>query len=213
VNFSVGTAEGRARSWKVSYGGPYDLRRQGFSQPSLTGTFSATRPGQSLSLAAVVNTPGLDQTRTELSRGDLTANWQFGTRVALNARAQYSRTRTGAFPDDVPTDTLILDPLRVGIAIGKGPRPGAYLTGTLRQTFTWKDGQRVDPKPLAPVIGLTIDRCCWALQAEIDLTPGVERYRLGVSLPGSTRYPLFDYGVDGVNVPLLPDSLNPGAGR
>ena len=96
----------------------------------------------------------------------------------------------------------------MGIAIGDGPRPGAYVTAALRQTFTWVDGERLNPAPLAPVIGLTIDRCCWALQAEIDMS--LRRYRLGISLPGSSSYPLFDYGVGGLNIPLLPGPLNPG---
>ncbi|SMB90496.1 LPS-assembly protein LptD [Deinococcus hopiensis] len=211
VSFSVGSLAGQATNWQLTYGGPYDLRRAGFTQPALTGSLNATRPGESLALSATVNTPGLDQQRTEVVRADLNANWQFGVRVALSGRASYYRQRSGTFPNDLATDTLILDPLRVGIAIGNGPRPGAYLTGSLRQTFTWKDGERVDPKPLAPVIGLTIDRCCWAAQAEIDLSLG--RYRLGVSLPGSKSYPLFEYGTGGLNVPLLPDAINPGATR
>ncbi|GAA5514511.1 LPS-assembly protein LptD [Deinococcus carri] len=208
VNYSVGTVSGRATNWQLAYGGPYDLRRGGFTRPAVTGSLNATRPGQRLGLSAVVNTPGLDQPRTELTRADVSADWQFGTRVALAGRAVYTRTRSGTYPDDVPTDTLIFDPLQVGIAIGNGPKPGAYLTGSLRQTFTWKDGERVNALPLAPVIGLTIDRCCWALQAEIDLS--LRRYRLGISLPGSAGYPLFEYGTGGLNVPLLPGVLNPG---
>jgi hypothetical protein len=208
VTFSVGTAAGRATNWQLTYGGPFDVVRWGFTRPTLSGSFRATRPGQSLGIAAVVNTPGLDQPRTELTRADLNAEWQFGTRASLSGRAVYSRFRTGTFPDDVATDTLILDPIRVGVAIGNGPKPGAYLTASLRQTFTWRDGVRVNPAPLAPVIGLTIDRCCWALQAEIDMS--IRRYRLGISLPGSTSYPLFEYGTGGLNVPLLPGPLNPG---
>lgn len=202
VTFSVGTVPGRATNWQLTYGGPFDVRRWGFTRPTLSGSLTATRPGQSLALAATVNTPGLDQPRTELTRADVNANWQFGSRAALSGRATYTRTRSGTFPDDVPTDTLVLDPLRVGVAIGNGPRPGAYLTGSLRQSFTWVGGVRQNPTPLAPVIGLTIDRCCWALQAEIDMS--LRRYRLGISLPGSTRYPLFEYGTGGLNVPLLP---------
>ncbi|WP_034385445.1 autotransporter outer membrane beta-barrel domain-containing protein [Deinococcus sp. YIM 77859] len=208
MSFSVGTAAGRATNWQLTYGGPYDLRRGGFTRPTVTGNLTASRPGQRLALSAVVNTPGLDQPRTELARADVNAEWQFGTRVALSGRAAYTRSRTGTYPGDIATDTLILDPLRVGIALGNGPRPGAYLTGSLRQTLTWRDGERLNPAPLAPVIGLTIDRCCWALQAEIDLS--LQRYRLGISLPGSTQYPLFEYGTGGLNVPLLPGTLNPG---
>ncbi|MEF2280355.1 hypothetical protein V3W47_18835 [Deinococcus sp. YIM 134068] len=201
VTFGVGTV-GLATNWQLTYGGPYDLRRQSWTRPNVSASLRATRPGQSLALAAVVNTPGLDQTRLELSRADLNADWQFGTRTSLSGRAVYTRTRTGTFPDDVATDTLILDPLRFGLALGNGPKPGAYLTASLRQTLTWQAGERVNPSPLAPVIGLTIDRCCWSLQAEIDMS--LRRYRLAIGLPGSNTYPLFDLTGDGFNVPLLP---------
>ncbi|WP_019586370.1 hypothetical protein [Deinococcus apachensis] len=203
ITFSVGTVAGRATNWQLTYGGPYDLRRGGFTRPTLSGSLTATRPGQSLAVAAVVNTPGLDQPRTELTRADVSTNsWLFGSRAAISARVSYTRSRFGVYPNDVPTDTLVLDPIQVGIALGNGPRPGAYLTGSLRQTFTWVGGVRQNPAPLAPVIGLTIDRCCWALQAEIDMS--LRRYRLGISLPGTDRYPLFDYGNEGLSVPLLP---------
>lgn len=203
VTYSVGTVGGSADSWQVTYGGPYDLVRGGFTRPTLSGSLSATRPDQRLALNAVVNVAGLDQPRTELARADLDANWQFGSRAALSGRALYTRTRSGTFPADVATDTLQLDPVRFSVGIGRrGERPGAYVTASLRQSFTWVDGVRQNPSPLSPVLGLTIDRCCWALQAEADL--GLKRYRLSVGLPGQTQYPLFDLIGTGFEVPLLP---------
>ncbi|GAA0510842.1 hypothetical protein [Deinococcus depolymerans] len=202
LTFSVGTVQGSATNWNVTYGGPYDLVRGGFTRPALSGSLNATRPGQRLALGATLNTPGLDQPRTELSRASLDATWLFGERAALAGRAAYTRTRSGTFPDDHATDTLILDPVRLSVGIGRsGQAPGAYLSGSLRQTFTWLDGVRQNPAPLSPVIGLTIDRCCWALQAEADL--GLRRYRLAVGLPGQTFYPLFDLTDGGVRVPLI----------
>ncbi|GHG24497.1 hypothetical protein CBQ26_11310 [Deinococcus indicus] len=202
LTFSVGTVQGSATNWNVTYGGPYDLVRGGFTRPALSGSVNATRPGQNLALSAALNTPGLDQPRTELSRASLDASWLFGTRAALAGRAAYTRTRSGTFPNDRATDTLTLDPVRLSVGIGRsGQAPGAYLSGSLRQTFTWLDGVRQNPAPLSPVIGLTIDRCCWALQAEADL--GLRRYRLAVGLPGQTFYPLFDLTDGNVRVPLV----------
>lgn len=202
LTFSVGTVQGSATNWNVTYGGAYDLVRGGFTRPALSGSLNATRPGQSLSLGATLNTPGLDQPRTELSRASLDASWLFGTRAALAGRAAYTRTRSGTFPDDRATDTLTLDPVRLSVGIGRsGQAPGAYLSGSLRQTFTWLDGVRQNPAPLSPVIGLTIDRCCWALQAEADL--GLRRYRIAVGLPGQSFYPLFDLTDGNVSVPLI----------
>ncbi len=202
LTFSVGTVGGSANDWQFTYGGPYDLVRGGFTRPTVSGSVSVTRPGQRLALSATVNTPGLDQFRTELTRADLDANIQFGSRAALSGRVQYYRSRSGLYPDDTATDVLSIDPLRVSLGIGrKGQPPGAYLTGSLRQTLTWVDGVRQNPAPLSPVIGLTIDRCCWAVQAEADLVQ--RRYRLSVGLPGQSQYPLFDLTPDGTRVPLL----------
>ncbi|MCD0158565.1 galactokinase family protein, partial [Deinococcus sp. 6GRE01] len=89
LSFSVGTVQGSATNWNVTYGGAYDLVRGGFTRPALSGSLTATRPGQRLALGAALNTPGLDQPRTELSRASLDASWLFGTRAALAGRAAY----------------------------------------------------------------------------------------------------------------------------
>ncbi|WP_409013515.1 hypothetical protein [Deinococcus sp.] len=202
INFSVGTTGGSATSWQVTYGGPYDLVRGGYTRPTLSGSLSTTQPGNRLALSAVVNVAGLDQPRTELARVDADVAWQFGSRAAISGRAVYTRTRGGLYPADVRYETLQLNPVRATVGIGrKGERPGAYVTVGLSQTFNWVDGVRQNPTPLAPVVGLTIDRCCWALQAEADL--GLGRYRVAVGLPGQTAYPLFDLTGTGFDVPLL----------
>ncbi|GGS07774.1 hypothetical protein GCM10008960_37700 [Deinococcus sedimenti] len=203
LDFSVGTVGGSRDSWLIKYGGAYDLRRGGFTAPQLSGELNLTRTGQSLAVAATVNTPGLDQKRTELIRAQLSGTAQFGSRFWVSGSALYTRTRSGTYPDDVATDLLQLNPLRVNLGLGRaGERPGAYLTGTLKQDFKWIDGVRQTPGPLTPVIGLTIDRCCWALQAEADLVN--RRYRVAVGLPGQTGYPLFELTPTGASIPLIP---------
>ena len=200
VSFSVGNQAGAATNWKVTYGGPYDLRRGGFTRPQLSGSFKTTAPGQRLAATAAVNLPGLDQQRTELAQASLNAAWQKG-RFALSGQASYSRVRTGVYPDDTATDTLIIDPLRVGVGLGKGPRPDVYLTASLRQTFRYVNGVRQDDKPISPVFGLTWDRCCWALQGEYDV--GLKRLRLAIGLPGQT-YSIFDRMNGSNSYPLTP---------
>lgn len=203
LNFSVGSVAGSENNWQLTYGGPYDLMRGGFTRPTLVGSVSFTRPGQRLALSATTNIPGLDQQRLELVRADLDSNWQFGTRAALSGRVQYTRDRSGIYPDDKATDRLTLSPVQLSVGLGRaGQRPAAYLTGSLQQTFTWQDGVLQNPAPLTPVIGLTIDRCCWALQAQADL--GLKRYRIAIGLPGQSFYPLFDVTGSGLDVPLLP---------
>ncbi|PTA67109.1 hypothetical protein [Deinococcus arcticus] len=202
IFFSVKTVDGAATNWSLSYGGPYDLGRSGFTRPTLTGLFNTTRPGQSLSVGATVNTPGLDQPRLELARAQVGGTWNT-ERFSASGQAIYTRTREGTFPDDRARDRLSLEPVRFSLGLGRaGQPPGAYVTLGLRQSFEWLDGVRQNPSPLTPVLGLTIDRCCWALQAEADLVQ--RRFRVAVGLPGQTFYPLFDLERDRVNVPLLP---------
>ncbi|MFC6592352.1 hypothetical protein ACFP81_10335 [Deinococcus lacus] len=203
LSFSVGTkGSGRANNWQLTYGGPYDLSRQGWTAPNLTGALTLTEPGQRLSASATLNLPGLDQRRAELVRANLDGEWQPHDRFSVSGRASYSRVRRGTYPLDIPTDTLTFAPLRVAVGLGSAERPDAYLTGSLEQSFTWVDGVAQNPQPIAPVIGLTIDRCCWAARAEADVKNG--RYRLSVGLPGAGFNPLLDYGKDGLDVPLLP---------
>ncbi len=196
VTFSVGNVAGAADNWQLTYGGPYDLRRLGFTRPQLVGSLNLTRPGQRLSAAASLNLPGLDQTRTEFAQASLNAAWQRG-RFSLSGNATYLRSRTG---DDLATDTLTFTPLRAGVALGNASRPGAYLTASLEQTLTYVNGVRQGDARPAPVVGLTIDRCCWVLQAEANLTQG--RYRIAVGLPGQ-YYPLFNLDATGTQLPLL----------
>lgn len=201
VTFSVGTVSGKAANWQMTYGGPYDLQRQGFTRPTLSGTFSLTQPGQKLNVSAAMNFPGLDQQRRELTQASVDAAWQKG-RFSLSGRANYLRSRSGIYPDDIANDTLTFDPLRVGLALGSGPKPGAYLTASLRQTLRYTNGVRSNPEDtFAPVIGLTIDRCCWVLQGEVDMS--LRRYRLSIGLPGQ-MYPLFQLDENSASVPLLP---------
>lgn len=200
MSFSVGNQAGAATNWKVTYGGFYDLRRGGFTRPQLAGSFKTTTPGQRLAATATVNLPGLDQQRTELSQASLNAAWQKG-RFAVSGQATYSRFRSGVYPDDTANDTLIVDPLRVGVGLGKGPRPDVYLTASLRQTFRYLNGVRQDDKPISPVFGLTWDRCCWALQTEYDV--GLKRLRIAIGLPGQT-YSIFDRLNGSNSYPLTP---------
>ena len=49
---------------------------------------------------------------------------------------------------------------------------------------------------------LTVDRCCWAFQIEINPLDG--RYGLSLSLPGGdTSVPAFSATAGGISVPLL----------
>lgn len=210
VTFSVGNRAGRATNWQLAYGGAYDLRRGGFTRPALTGTLTTSRPGQRLNTSLSYNLPGLDQPYSELGRATLDGEWQSG-RFSVSGYASYSRVRTGNLTDgntanDKATDTYTFEPLRVGVALGKAEQPSVYLTAALRQRLIYVDGERQGDDPLAPVLGFTLDRCCWAMQGEWDVVKG--RYRLTVGLPGQF-YPLLEGGPDGTRVPLIPSLSRP----
>lgn len=200
VNFSVGTAEGKETNWEIGYGGHYDMDRMGFTAPELTASAKLTQPERSLSLAARVSMPGLDNEITELKEASMGGEWQSG-RFALSGRAVYSRSRSTENNQTKLKETLSLTPLKVGVGLGSGPKPGAYVTAALKQDFVFVDGVRQEPAPLAPVLGLTIDRCCWVLQAEVDLVK--QGFRLGIGLPGE-MYPLYELTEKGPGVPLIP---------
>ena len=200
INFSVGRQQGRANTWLITYGGPYDLVRGGFTRPELTGSLNLTQPGQRLSAVARYSLRGLDWEYSELSALRLDADWQKG-RFSVAGRASYARTRAS---DGTPYDLLIFDPLRVGVGLGRGERPEVYVTAALRQTLRYVNGVRQEnDQPFGPVVGVVWDRCCWAVRGEADFAQ--QRYSLSIGLPGQF-YPLVERGPDGTRVPLLPFS-------
>lgn len=204
ITFSVGSIGGAATNWNLTYGGPYDLRRAGFTKPQLSGSFRTAAPGRRLSANVTVNTPGLDQPYTDITLASVNAAWQ-QSRFAVSGQATFTRTRSTTDPTQV-TDTWDFNPFRVGVGFGGGPKPEFYLTASLRQRFTFLNGVRQYPTPLAPVLGFTWDRCCWALQGEYDM--GQKRLRIALGLPGQT-YSIFDR-LDGSNTypftPFIPNN-------
>ncbi|MCY1701879.1 hypothetical protein [Deinococcus sp. SL84] len=202
VTFSVGTqGSGRADNWEVAYGGPFDLRRGYWTEPALRASYTSTRPGERFRVSGTYNLPGLEQRRSELVQLSLGGSWQAGDRVSLAGEAAYTRTRSGTYPNDIATDRLSFSPLAVGVRFEPNPQTDLYLTGRLNQVFTWVDGQLQEPGFPQPVLALTLDRCCWAAQAEADFSQG--RYRFSVGLPGSDFSPLLERNKNGWAVPLL----------
>lgn len=202
VKFSVGTeGSGRADNWQVAYGGPFDLRRAYWTRPTLQASYTSTEPGERFRVSGIYNLPGLEQKRSELAQLSVSGAWQAGERVSVAGEAAYTRTRSGTFPNDIATDRLTFSPLAVGVKFEPNTTTDLYLTGRLNQVFTWVDGKLQEPSFPQPVIALTLDRCCWAAQAEADLAQG--RYRLSVGMPGSNFNTLLERSKDGWSVPLL----------
>ncbi len=207
LNFTLGTTNGtfsgQNTNWQISYGGAYDLNQAGFTAPTLVGSWSTSQDGQRFGASATANLAGLLQQRPELVRVEAGGAWQLGTRVAGSGQMVYTRTRTGTYPNDIATDSLNLSPIKLNFSLGReGERPAAYLTTSLTQEFRWVAGEPQALGPITPVIGLTIDRCCWVIQAEANMV--LKRYRLSISLPGADgSYPLFDLGPSGIALPLF----------
>ncbi|WP_261663491.1 hypothetical protein [Deinococcus sp. Marseille-Q6407] len=202
ITFSVGTrGSGRANNWEVAYGGPFDLRRSYWTQPTLRASYTSTEPGEVFRVGGTYNLPGLDQKRSELAQLSLSGAWQAGDRVSLAGEASYTRTRSGTYPQDIATDRLSFSPLAVGVKFEPNPQTDLYLTGRLNQVFTWVDGRLQEPGLPQPVVALTLDRCCWAAQAEADFSQG--RYRFSVGLPGNNFNTLLERNRSGWSVPLL----------
>ena len=171
-----------ATSWSVTYGGSYSTARGGWTNPTLFGRIQSTRNLQSFGADATVNMPGLNQPISELTQVNLSSNYQFSPRFALGGAAHYYRSRAGD-----TTDTLNLDSLNFTFGLGHNERPDLYVTTTLRQSFTWKNGVLQTTDPLKPIVRLTLDRCCYALNFEFN---PVDRFvRFGLQFPGSDFTP------------------------
>ncbi len=42
------------------------------------------------------------------------------------------------------------------------------MSTSLRQTLTWQNGVLQPPSRILPILNLTVDRCCWNFQIEIN---------------------------------------------
>ncbi|WP_146202842.1 LPS-assembly protein LptD [Deinococcus irradiatisoli] len=177
-------------TWNLKYGGPYDLANTEWTRPALTAALTAARPAQRLSAQATLALPGSQQQDAPyLQSASLSGDWQFGRRVALSGLASY--TRTPPLGPNLPlTETLNLQPLAFNFTFGHEDKPDASLTATFQQTLTWVNGVRTDTTPLQPVLLLTVDRCCWAFQAEIN--PLAKRFRIGLVVPGAGNLSAFE---------------------
>ncbi len=177
-------------SWNLRYGGPYDLANTEWTRPALTAALTAVRPAQRLSAQATLALPGSQQQDAPyLQSASLSGDWQFGRRVALSGLASYTRTPPIG-PSQPLTETLNLQPLAFNFTFGRQDKPDASLTATFQQTLTWVGGVRTDTTPLQPVLLLTVDRCCWAFQAEIN--PLARRFRIGLVVPGAGNLSAFE---------------------
>lgn len=192
-----------ALAWNLKYGGPYDLSTQSWTKPALTLSLTATRPAQRLSAQFSLAMPGSQQAiNPYLQSASLGGDWQFGRRMAVSGVASYSRTQNqyGGSGGAV-SETLNLQPLAFNFAFGPHERPDAYLSATFKQTLTWQNGIRTDTTPFRPVLLLTVDRCCWAFQAEVN--PIDKRFRVGFVLPGAGQVSAFENTTTGSSFPIF----------
>ncbi|WP_161881408.1 LPS-assembly protein LptD [Deinococcus alpinitundrae] len=189
-SFSSGQTSPSSLTWNLQYGGPYDLATTGWTRPTLTGALTAARPAQRISAQATLALPGSQQKDAfYVQSASLSGDWQFGRRVALSGLASYTRAPVYG-PNQPLSETLSLQPLAFNFTFGQSDRPDAALTATFQQTLTWVNGVRTDTTPLQPVLLLTVDRCCWAFQAEIN--PVARRFRVGLVIPGSGNVSAFE---------------------
>ena len=186
-------------TWNLQYGGPFDLAKTQWTQPSLTAALTASRPAQRLSAQASLALPGsLRPDGPYLQSASVSGEYQLSRRLAVNGLASY--TRTQPYAPGVPlTETLNLQPLALNFTFGQNERPDASLTATFQQTLSWVNGVRTDTTPFQPILLLTIDRCCWAFQAEIN--PVARRFRIGLVIPGAGGISAFE---DNAGVPSFP---------
>lgn len=189
-------ADGTNTFWSLGYGGDnYSLERGNWDSPRLEANFNRTQAGQNLAAGLRILAPGTKQATWELESAALGGSFELiADRVALSGRLNYNRVRlpgSGTVAARV-SETYGFTPLSLTFALGSGPRPGAYLTTSLNQTFSVVDGLAQPAfQPLKPKIALTIDRCCWALKTEIDLSGVSPGIKISLTLPDGKDRALF----------------------
>ena len=203
-----GSASDSNLTWNLRYGGAYDLANTRWSRPELSASLRASKQGQSLSAQATLALPGslrYDNPGPYLQTASVTGAYQLSRRVAVNGIASYTRTQPSV-PGQSLSETLNLSPLAFNFTFGRQDRPDASLTATFQQTISWVNGVRTDPTPFQPVLLLTVDRCCWAFQAEIN--PIAKRFRIGLVLPGAGNISAFEDNQGGITFPAF-NPVNP----
>lgn len=176
-------------SWLLTYGGPYNPYLGGWTKPSLKGEFRITRTGQVLDASAQLNMPGLQQSDIELRSATLRAQFEVTPRIGLQGNFSYSQYGTG----NARQDTFNFSPLGVTFALGggEGRAPDAFFTAALNQSIALKAGETFSAR-LEPIFIMTINRCCWALQAELNASSQNPRFRVGLVLPAGGTAPIVD---------------------
>ena len=193
-------------TWNLRYGGPFDLAKTQWTQPSLTAALTASRPAQRLSAQASLALPGsLRPDGPYLQSASVSGDYQLSRRVAISGLASYTRTQPYTAGQPL-TEVLNLQPLALNFTFGQKDRPDASLKATFQQTLSWVNGVRTDTTPFQPILLLTIDRCCWAFQAEIN--PLARRFRIGLVIPGAGGISAFEDNAGVLSVPLV-NPVNP----
>lgn len=194
LTFGLSSGEGAFNSWNASFGGSYDLLRGGWTNPALNGQLQVTRGNNRFVAQATVNVPGLDAEELELASAGLSGQLDVTPRVGLGGDVRYSRSRSG----ENVVETLTLNPLNLTFGLGRNERPDAYLSFGLQQTLTF--GPNIARSPLQPIVKLTVDRCCWAFQFELN--PVQRLARFSVSLPAGGGQSI-EFTRDGPRLPGL----------
>jgi len=198
LSFGIGNQTGSPTTWSLTYGGPYDLTRGGWTAPTLTGRLSATQENQRLTAQVDAAMPGLDQPNFEITNASLSGQFDLTPRIGISGAVQYTHPRGTA------TSQLSFRPFNIAIALGREDKPDAYFITSLEQTFQF--GPNAQPQPIQPVFTLIVDRCCWALTFEINPARGLAR--LALTLPTGNGQAI-EFTRDGPRLPGTPFGGNP----
>ncbi|PYE54204.1 LPS-assembly protein LptD [Deinococcus yavapaiensis] len=198
LTFRVAGPSGALNSWNATFGGSYDLLRGGWTNPTLAGQLQVTNGSNRFVAQATVNVPGLESQYLELANAGLSGQLDITPRVGIGGDVRYVRTRVG----EAVTETLTLNPLNLTFGLGRNERPDAYLTFGLQQTLTF--GANLPRTPLQPIVKLTVDRCCWAFQFELNPVQRLARFSLSLPAGGGQSIEFTPEG------PRLPGLLSGG---
>ncbi|MFN8508976.1 MAG: hypothetical protein U0Z75_00135 [Deinococcaceae bacterium] len=175
-------------SWSLSYGSVYgginfNLKKADWDKPVFSAAYSSTGVRQKWDANLDLLLPGLKQTDSMLQRLSLSGAQEIvQDRLAVQIKASYNRNlRT----DNRYDETIKLDPLRIVTALGPANAPTAYLETGLGYTWSLTAPPTQSAAPFQPTIGLLINRCCWAMRGELNLSNNSVKFSW--LIPGGTN--------------------------
>jgi hypothetical protein len=164
-------SERASSSFSLDFGGSdYDLAQDAWNNPSLSTSYSINDYRQNFKASLEASAPGIADAEWRFKSIAITGGQEIiQDRLAVQIGVNYNRSLI----NQQIQESLLLTTLRMVVALGEVEKPAAYIEASLPYTLRGIDGNyNINKDPLLPTFTLLIDRCCWALRGELNLSKG-----------------------------------------